>query len=90
MEVVYNEDADSNGEEEEDYHSNISYEKMLYRKRLRQQGYREPATQAVVVTQQVSKPIVTPEATVPVVVEKPAASKKKAMDDNDDYGTETI
>lgn len=36
MEVVYNEDADSEGEEEEDYHTNISYEKMLYRKKLRQ------------------------------------------------------
>ena len=36
MEVVYNEDADSEGEEEEDYHANISYEKMLYRKKLRQ------------------------------------------------------
>lgn len=36
MEVVYNEDADSDEDEEEDYHTNISYEKMLYRKKLRQ------------------------------------------------------
>lgn len=85
MEVVYNEDADSEGEEEEDYHTNISYEKMLYRKKLRQQGYRDPATKS---SQQTIKPIVATPAEVSVA-EKPVASKSKFMDD-DDYGTEVI